>query len=192
MFFIKNLQNILLNIKMILDSIKNPIDIKKMSYSDLNILANETRDMIINVISENGGHLASSLGVVELTIALIKSFDFSYDKIIWDVGHQSYAYKILTDRKDVFYTIRKHNGISGFPKINESEFDYFNTGHSSTSISAGLGYCYSRDLKGEDFKVISVIGDGALTGGMAFEALQNVSKLKSNYIIILNDNNMSI
>lgn len=177
---------------MILDNIKNPIDIKKMSYSDLSILANETRNMIINVISENGGHLASSLGVVELTIALIKSFDFSYDKIIWDVGHQSYAYKILTDRRDTFNTIRKHNGISGFPKINESEYDFFNTGHSSTSISAGLGYCCSRDLKGENYKVVSVIGDGSLTGGMAFEALQNVSKLKSNFIIILNDNNMSI
>ena len=177
---------------MILENIKNPNDIKKLSYSELNILSNETRDMIINIISKNGGHLASSLGVVDLTIALLKSFDFSKDKIIWDVGHQSYAYKILTDRKDKFSSIRKFNGISGFPKINESKYDYFNTGHSSTSISAGLGYCYSRDLNNDDYKVVSIIGDGSLTGGMAFEALQNVSKLKSNYIIVLNDNNMSI
>lgn len=177
---------------MILDKIKNPNDIKNLSYSELNILSNETRDMIIDVISNNGGHLASSLGVVDLTIALLKSFDFSKDKIIWDVGHQSYAYKILTDRKDSFSTIRKYGGLSGFPKINESKYDYFNTGHSSTSISAGLGYCYSRDLNNDNYKVVSIIGDGSLTGGMAFEALQNVSKLKSNYIIVLNDNNMSI
>ena len=177
---------------MILDKIKNPNDIKNLSYYELNILSNETRDMIIDVISNNGGHLASSLGVVDLTVALLKSFDFSKDKIIWDVGHQSYAYKILTDRKDSFFTIRKYNGISGFPKINESKYDHFNTGHSSTSISAGLGYCYSRDLNHDNYKVVSIIGDGSLTGGMAFEALQNVSKLKSNYIIVLNDNNMSI
>ena len=177
---------------MLIEKIKNIDDIKTMSYKDLDILSNETRDMIIDVISKNGGHLASSLGVVELTIALIKSLDLPNDRIIWDVGHQCYAYKILTDRKDKFDTIRKFNGISGFPKINESEYDSFNTGHSSTSISAGLGFCYSRDLKNENYKVVSVIGDGALTGGMAFEALQNVSKLKSNYIIILNDNNMSI
>lgn len=177
---------------MLIEKIKNIDDIKTMSYKDLDILSNETRDMIIDVISKNGGHLASSLGVVELTIALIKSLDLPKDRIIWDVGHQCYAYKILTDRKDKFDTIRKFNGISGFPKINESEYDSFNTGHSSTSISAGLGFCYSRDLKNENYKVVSVIGDGALTGGMAFEALQNVSKLKSNYIIILNDNNMSI
>ena len=177
---------------MVLENIKNPNDIKVLYYYELNILSNETRDMIIDTISKNGGHLASSLGVVDLTISLLKSFDFKKDKIIWDVGHQSYAYKILTDRKDRFYTIRKYNGLSGFPKINESEYDYFNTGHSSTSISAGLGFCYSRDLKNEDYKVVSIIGDGSLTGGMAFEALQNVSKLKSNFIIVLNDNNMSI
>ena len=177
---------------MILDKIQNPNDIKKLSYAELNELSDETREMIIDVISKNGGHLASSLGVVDLTIALLKSFDFLKDKIIWDVGHQSYAYKILTDRKDKFSTIRKFNGISGFPKINESKYDHFNTGHSSTSISAGLGFCYSRDLNKDDYKVVSIIGDGSLTGGMAFEALQNVSKLKSNFIIILNDNNMSI
>lgn len=176
----------------ILNSIKSVNDIKKLSYDELNILANEVREFIIDATSKNGGHLASSLGVVELTIALIKSYNFPTDKIVWDVGHQSYAYKILTDRKDAFVDLRSFGGISGFPKRKESPYDSFDTGHSSTSISAGLGMCVARDLNGDSYKVVTVIGDGALTGGMAFEALNNLSKLKSNYVVILNDNEMSI
>lgn len=176
----------------IIDKINNVANVKELSISELNALASDVRETIIDRISKNGGHLASSLGVVELTIALIKVFDFPTDKIIWDVGHQSYAYKILTDRKDLFTQIRSFGGISGFPKRKESPYDSFDTGHSSTSISAGLGMCHARDLNGDDFKVISIIGDGALTGGMAFEALNNVSNLKTNFIIILNDNEMSI
>lgn len=176
----------------IIDKINSPSDIKKLPYDELNILAKEVREIIIDSISKNGGHLASSLGVVELTIALILAYDFPKDKIIWDVGHQSYAYKILTDRKDAFNYIRSFGGISGFPKRKESPYDSFDTGHSSTSISAGLGMCYARDLNNDDYKIVSVIGDGALTGGMAFEALNNVSKLKSPFVIVLNDNEMSI
>lgn len=176
----------------ILNRISSINDIKKLSYDELNKLAKEVRELIIDRTSKNGGHLASSLGVVELTIALITAFDFPKDKIIWDVGHQSYAYKILTDRKDAFNELRSFGGISGFPKRKESPFDSFDTGHSSTSISAGLGMCVARDLKNEDYKVVTVIGDGALTGGMAFEALNNLSNLNSNYIVILNDNEMSI
>ena len=176
----------------ILNKISGVNDIKKLSCDELTILASEVRDFIIEATSKNGGHLASSLGVVELTIALIKSYDFPKDKIIWDVGHQSYAYKILTDRKDAFVDLRSFGGISGFPKRKESAYDSFDTGHSSTSISAGLGMCVARDLNKDDYKIVTVIGDGALTGGMAFEALNNLSNLKSNYIIILNDNEMSI
>ncbi|MBR4314757.1 MAG: 1-deoxy-D-xylulose-5-phosphate synthase [Lachnospiraceae bacterium] len=176
----------------ILSNIKSVDDVKKLSFEELKQLAGEVRELIIDRTSKNGGHIASSLGVVELTIALIKAYDFPKDKIIWDVGHQSYAYKILTDRKDAFSELRSFGGISGFPKRKESPFDSFDTGHSSTSISAGLGMCVARDLKNDDYKVVSVIGDGALTGGMAFEALNNLSNLKSNYIIILNDNEMSI
>ena len=176
----------------ILNNIKSVDDVKILSYEELKQLADEVRELIIDRTSKNGGHLASSLGVVELTIALIKAFDFPKDKIIWDVGHQSYAYKILTDRKDAFSELRSFGGISGFPKRKESPFDSFDTGHSSTSISAGLGMCVARDLRKDDYKVVSVIGDGALTGGMAFEALNNLSNLKSNYIVILNDNEMSI
>ncbi len=176
----------------ILNKIKNISDLKKLSYEDLKTLSKEVRETIIDSVSKNGGHLASSLGVVELTIALLRVYDFPKDKIIWDVGHQSYAYKILTDRKDAFNYIRSYGGISGFPKRKESPFDSFDTGHSSTSISAGLGMCKARDLKGENYKVVSVIGDGALTGGMALEALNNVSNLSTNFVIILNDNGMSI
>ena len=176
----------------ILDKIKNTNDIKKLSYQELDELAYEVRTLIIDGTSKNGGHLASSLGVVELTIALILAYDFPKDKIIWDVGHQSYAYKILTDRREAFKELRSYGGISGFPKRKESPYDSFDTGHSSTSISAGLGMCFARDLNKDDYRVVTVIGDGALTGGMAFEALNNVSNLKSNYIIILNDNEMSI
>ena len=176
----------------IINKIKKVSDIKSLSDEELNILSDEVREIIIDNISKNGGHLASSLGVVELTIALISMYDFPKDKIIWDVGHQSYAYKILTDRKNAFNSIRSFGGISGFPKRKESSYDSFDTGHSSTSISAGLGICEARDLKKEDYKVVSIIGDGALTGGMALEALNNVSNLKSNFVIILNDNGMSI
>ena len=176
----------------ILDKIELPNGIKSLSYKELNDLSFDVRELIINTISKNGGHLASSLGVVELTIALLRKFDFTRDKLIWDVGHQCYAYKILTDRKDRFDTIRTYGGISGFPKINESIYDSFNTGHSSTSISAGLGMCVARDLNNENYKVISVIGDGSMTSGMAFEALQQLSNYKKNFIIILNDNEMSI
>ncbi len=176
----------------ILNSIKDTDDIKKLNKSEINLLSKEVRDYIIEVVSKNGGHLASSLGVVELSIALLRSFDFKRDKVIWDVGHQSYAYKILTGRYELFKTLRNLGGISGFPKREESRFDVFNTGHSSTSISAGMGMCVARDLNNEDYKVISVIGDGAMTAGMAFEALNNLSELKKNFIIILNDNEMSI
>ena len=176
----------------ILKKINKPNDIKKLSFDELNVLSNDVREYIIDVISKNGGHLASSLGVVDLTIALLLSFDVDKDKIIWDVGHQSYAYKILTDRKNEFENIRKFGGISGFPKRNESKYDVFDTGHSSTSISAGMGIAISRDIDKKDYKVISVIGDGSLTSGMALEALNNLSNLKTNFILILNDNGMSI
>lgn len=177
---------------MMLERINQPNDIKKLNLDELNILAEEIRAFLIEKISSTGGHLASNLGVVELTMAMHLVFDLPTDKIIWDVGHQSYTHKLLTGRKNEFDMLRKYGGMSGFPKRVESPFDAFDTGHSSTSISAGLGYAMARDLTGEDYKIISVIGDGALTGGMAFEALNNASKLKRNFIIVLNDNNMSI
>ena len=177
---------------MVLEKINKENDIKKLSHEELNILRKEIREFLINSISNTGGHLASNLGVVELTMALHLSFDLPKDKIVWDVGHQSYTHKILTGRKEGFKNLRQYGGMSGFPKTCESACDCFNTGHSSTSISAGLGMAHARDIKGEDYHVVSVIGDGALTGGMAYEALNNASNLKSNYIIVLNDNNMSI
>ena len=177
---------------MILDNINMPGDIKKIDPSLYDELADEIRHFLIEKISKTGGHLASNLGVVELTMAMHLAFDLPKDKIIWDVGHQSYTHKILSGRKNNFDDLRKFGGMSGFPKRRESEYDAFDTGHSSTSISAGLGYVKARDLNHEDYKVISVIGDGALTGGMALEALNNASNLTSNFIIVLNDNNMSI
>ncbi len=177
---------------MYLERIKAPGDVKALSGQELNDLAAEIREFLIRSISETGGHLASNLGVVELTIALHKVFDLPKDKIIWDVGHQSYTHKILTGRREGFDRLRKFGGLSGFPKTKESSCDAFDTGHSSTSISAGLGYVCGRDLNHEDYSVVSVIGDGALTGGMAYEALNNASRLKTNFIIVLNDNNMSI
>jgi len=177
---------------MVLEKIKKENDIKKLSEEELKILASEIREFLIEKISVTGGHLASNLGVIELTMALHLSLDFPKDKLIWDVGHQSYTHKILTGRKDGFDELRKYGGMSGFPKRKESDCDCFDTGHSSTSISAGLGLASARELTGEDYKVVSVIGDGALTGGMAFEALNNAARLKSNFIIVLNDNNMSI
>ena len=177
---------------MVLEKINQPNDIKSLTDEELKILASEIREFLIEKISVTGGHLASNLGVVELTMALHLALDLPKDKIIWDVGHQSYTHKLLTGRREGFDGLRKYGGMSGFPKRKESECDCFDTGHSSTSISAGLGYALAREITGEDYKVVSVIGDGALTGGMAFEALNNAARLKSNFIIILNDNNMSI
>ena len=177
---------------MVLEKIKKANDIKNLSEEELPILAGEIREFLIEKISATGGHLASNLGVVELTMALHLFLDFPEDKLIWDVGHQAYTHKLLTGRKDGFDELRKFGGMSGFPKRKESDCDCFDTGHSSTSISAGLGYAFGREITGENYKVVSVIGDGALTGGMAFEALNNASSLKSNFIIVLNDNNMSI
>lgn len=177
---------------MVLEKIQKPNDIKKLSEDELKILQTEIREFLIHNIAVTGGHLASNLGVVELTMALHLSFSLPKDKLVWDVGHQSYTHKILTGRKEGFSSLRQYGGMSGFPKAVESDCDCFNTGHSSTSISAGLGLAKARELTGEDYHVVSVIGDGALTGGMAYEALNNASNLKSNFIIVLNDNNMSI
>lgn len=177
---------------MVLDKIQRPNDVKELKEQELPILADEIRQFIIDKVSDNGGHLASNLGVVELTIALHRCLNFPQDKLIWDVGHQSYTHKILTGRKNGFDSLRKYHGMSGFPKRDESNCDAFDTGHSSTSLSAGLGMVCARELKKEKYKVVSVIGDGSLTGGLAFEALNNAASLKSNYIMILNDNHMSI
>ena len=177
---------------MILEQIKGPEDLKKLTSEELSQLAEEIRAFLIEKISHTGGHLASNLGVVELTIALFRTFDLPEGKIIWDVGHQSYTHKILSGRRMEFDELRQYGGLSGFPKRKESPYDSFDTGHSSTSISAGLGIAQGRDILGEDYKVVSVIGDGALTGGMAYEALNNAARMKKNFIIILNDNKMSI
>lgn len=177
---------------MILDRIQKENDIKKLTDEELEELRGEIRQFLLESISVTGGHLASNLGVVELTMALHLVFDLPKDKIIWDVGHQSYTHKILTGRKEGFQSLRQYGGLSGFPKANESDCDCFNTGHSSTSISAGLGLAAAKEITGEDYHVISVIGDGSLTGGMAYEALNNASRLHTNFIIVLNDNNMSI
>src|SRR5699024_3150244 len=173
-------------------SIKQSSDIKKLSEEDYPVLAQEIRQFLIEKISHTGGHLASNLGVVELTMALHLAFDLPKDKIIWDVGHQAYTHKLLSGRKAGFDELRQFGGMSGFPKRAESPYDAFDTGHSSTSISAGLGIAQAREIQGEDYSVISVIGDGALTGGMAYEALNNAAQLKKNFIIVLNDNKMSI
>ncbi|MBI3592751.1 MAG: 1-deoxy-D-xylulose-5-phosphate synthase, partial [Nitrospirae bacterium] len=177
---------------MLIENIKSPQDLKSLKIEDLNALAEELRTLIIERVSINGGHLSSNLGVVELTIALHYALDSPTDKIVWDVGHQSYSHKLLTGRYKDFHTIRKYQGISGFPKIAESPHDAFGTGHSSTSISAALGIAEARDRKGEQFKVVAVIGDGALTSGLAFEGLNQAGHLKKDLIVILNDNEMSI
>lgn len=177
---------------MVLEKINQINDIKKIEKDELPLLAEEIRQFLIEKISVTGGHLASNLGVVELTMALHLAFQLPEDKMIWDVGHQSYTHKILTGRRDGFDGLRKYGGMSGFPKRKESSCDAFDTGHSSTSISAGLGYARARDLLGENYAVISIIGDGSLTGGMAYEALNNAAQMKTNFIIILNDNEMSI
>ena len=172
-----------------LEKLDFPNDIKTMSYEDLELLSYEIRDFLIGSVSRTGGHLSSNLGIVEISLAVHRMFDPPQDKLIWDVGHQTYVHKILTGRMDRFPTLRKFKGMSGFPKTAESEYDLFDTGHSSTSISLGLGMAAARDLKKEDYHVVSVIGDGAMTGGMAFEALNNAD---SRMIVILNDNGMSI
>ncbi|RQW87333.1 MAG: 1-deoxy-D-xylulose-5-phosphate synthase [Geobacter sp.] len=178
--------------KKILTSVNSPDDLKKLTLADMELLAGELRETIINVCAANGGHLAPSLGVVELTIALHKVFSTPHDKIIWDVGHQAYAHKLLTGRRDTFPTLRKFGGLSGFPKRCESSHDAFGVGHSSTSISAALGFAAARDLKHENSKVIAVIGDGSMTGGLAFEGLNHAGHLNKDLIVILNDNEMSI
>ena len=177
---------------MALELIRKENDIKKLSDEQLDGLADEIRRFLIEKISRTGGHLASNLGAVELTMALHLTLDFPEDKLIWDVGHQSYTHKLLTGRSGGFDTLRKYGGMSGFPKRKESDCDAFDTGHSSTSISAGLGLVEARELLGQDHTIVSVIGDGSMTGGMAYEALNNASRLKSNFIIVLNDNHMSI
>ena len=177
---------------MILDEINKTGDIKNIPDENLNSLASEIREFLIDKVSKTGGHLGANLGVVELTMALHLELDLPKDKIIWDVGHQAYTHKILTGRKEGFDSLRKYGGLSGFPKACESDCDCFDTGHSSTSISAGLGMVCARDLRGSDETIVSVIGDGSLTGGMAFEALNNAGRFDTNFIIILNDNNMSI
>ncbi|MEG0663066.1 MAG: 1-deoxy-D-xylulose-5-phosphate synthase N-terminal domain-containing protein, partial [Anaerovoracaceae bacterium] len=169
-----------------------PIDLKTMSLEEMDLLAIEIRDFLISNISKTGGHLASNLGVVELSIALHKIFDLPKDKIVWDVGHQSYVHKILTGRAGAFTTLRQLNGLSGFPKNAESDFDAFDTGHSSTSISVVSGMAAARDLQGQDYETIAVIGDGALTGGLAYEGLNNLGVSRNKAIVILNDNAMAI
>ncbi len=175
-----------------LESHDFPNDLRKMDYDDLELLTYEIRDFLVEAVSKSGGHLSSNLGVVELSVALHKSFDTPKDKLIWDVGHQTYIHKILTGRVQKFDSLRKFGGMSGFPKMSESEFDTFDTGHSSTSLSLGLGLAVARDLSGEEYNVITVIGDGAMTGGLAFEALNNAGNIDTNMIVVLNDNGMSI
>ena len=177
---------------MILDQIKKPNDIKAVDKELYDDLAGEIRDFLVEKISKNGGHLGSNLGAFELTMALHLALTLPKDKIIWDVGHQSYTHKLLTGRREGFENLRKFGGMAGFPKTDESDCDTFNTGHSSTSISAGLGLVKARDLGGMDNTIVSVIGDGSLTGGMAYEAMNNAATLKTNFVIVLNDNNQSI
>lgn len=176
----------------LLDTINSPVDVKKLTGEQLVQLAAEIRQLLINVIAKNGGHLAPNLGVVELTLALHKVFSTPEDKIIFDVGHQAYIHKIVTGRREQFHTLRQYGGLSGFPKRSESEHDAFGVGHSSTSISAALGMAVARDVKGEDYNVVAVIGDGSMTGGLAFEALNNAGDLRKKMIVVLNDNEMSI
>ncbi|MFP4658001.1 MAG: 1-deoxy-D-xylulose-5-phosphate synthase [Desulfonatronovibrionaceae bacterium] len=178
--------------KKILDRLNSPGDLAGLEISELEELAGEIRELIIDVVSRNGGHLAPSLGVVELTLALLRVFDPGSDRIIWDVGHQAYAYKILTGRRQEFFTLRQLDGISGFPRRSESRFDTFGVGHSSTSISAGLGMAVARDILGKDNKVVAVIGDGSMTAGLAYEGLNQAGDLDRDLVVVLNDNEMSI
>ncbi|MEE8574531.1 MAG: 1-deoxy-D-xylulose-5-phosphate synthase N-terminal domain-containing protein, partial [Thermodesulfobacteriota bacterium] len=178
--------------KRLLDKINNPSDLKGLNSEELPLIAAEVRELITDTVSKTGGHLASSLGAVEIAIALHYALDTPTDKIIWDVGHQAYAHKILTGRASEFGTLRQKGGISGFPKPEESEYDSFVAGHSSTSISAALGMAAARDLSGRSFKVVSVIGDGSLTAGLAFEGLNQAGHIDKDLIVLLNDNEMSI
>ena len=178
--------------KPVIDRIESPEDVRKLTIPELVILSSEIRDRIISVVSQHGGHLAPSLGTVELTIALHYVFETPRDKIIWDVGHQAYAHKLITGRWNSFDTIRQYGGISGFCKRSESEYDVFDAGHASTSISSALGVACARDLAGEDFRVLAVIGDGSMTGGLAFEGLNNAGALGKDLVVVLNDNTMSI
>ena len=178
--------------KNLLSQIDEPSQLRQLSLPQLQQLADEIRDAIIRTVSTNGGHLAPNLGVVELTIALHYVFDAAVDRIIWDVGHQAYAHKLLTGRRDRFHTLRRHGGVSGFPKRSESHFDAFGTGHSSTSISSALGISVAKDLKRSPGRAIAVIGDGSMTGGIAFEGLNHAGDLAKNLIVVLNDNEMSI
>ena len=177
---------------MILDKVNSAHDLRNLPQEELPTLAEEVRQEIIDVVSKTGGHLAPSLGVVDLTIALHYAFDTPKDRIVWDVGHQAYAHKILTGRRAQFPTLRQHGGISGFPKRDESPCDHFDVGHASTSISAALGMAAARDIKGEDYRVIAVIGDGSISAGLAFEGMNQAGHLKKNLVVILNDNEMSI
>ena len=176
----------------ILNNVNYPEDLRKLNIKEKEVLAKELREKIISLVSKTGGHLASNLGVVELTIALHSVFNTPMDKIVWDVGHQTYVHKMLTGRKDKLQSLRKLDGLAGFPKTTESIYDNFNTGHSSTSISIGLGFARVRDIKKENHKVVAVIGDGALTGGMALEALNDLGSSGTDMLVILNDNEMSI
>ena len=175
-----------------LEKIDSPADLKKIPKNDLPALAAEIRKVIIDVVSKNGGHLAPSLGAVELAIAIHYVYNAPDDKIIWDVGHQAYAHKLLTGRRTQFHTLRQHHGVCGFTRMTESPFDAFSTGHSSTSISAGLGIACGKRLKKESGKVIAVIGDGSMTGGLAYEGLNQAGHINKNILVILNDNDMSI
>lgn len=176
----------------ILDSVNTPNDLKKLNIDELNTLCSEIREFLVKKVMESGGHLASNLGIAELTVALLKSFNLPNDKVIYDVGHQSYVHKLLTGRKNGFDNLRSFGGMSGFPKTSESPYDSFNTGHASTSISAALGMARARDIKGESYNVIAVIGDGSLTGGMAFEGINDAGSANTKLIVVLNDNEMSI
>lgn len=176
----------------VLDRINYPRDLKELDYKELKVLSEEIRELIIKVVSKNGGHLSSNLGAVDLTLALHRAFEMPKDKIIWDVGHQAYTHKIITGRKDKIFTIRKKNGLMGYPDIFESEYDNLNTGHASTSLAFASGMAIARDKKKEDYNIVAVIGDGALTGGVAMEALNHIGQIKQRLIIVLNDNKMSI
>jgi 1-deoxy-D-xylulose-5-phosphate synthase len=175
-----------------LKDIQSPQDLRNLSIPELDVIAADLRETIIKTTSETGGHLAPSLGVVELTLALHYVFNTPQDKLVWDVGHQTYAHKLLTGRQDQFHTLRQYKGLSGFPKFKESEYDAFETGHSSTSISAALGMTVAKDILGDTNRAIAIIGDGSMTAGLAFEALNQAGHLDKDLIVILNDNEMSI
>ena len=176
----------------ILNQVDSPADLRRLNKDELGRLSDEVRQQIIDVVEEKGGHFSSPLGVVDLPVALHKVFDTPRDLLVWDVGHQCYAHKILTGRRDNFDTLRQDNGVSGFCKREESEFDVFGAGHASTSVSAAVGMARARDLKKEKHKVVAIIGDGAMTGGLAYEGLNNAGVLPSQFLVVLNDNRMSI